>query len=106
MTTDQASVSKSLAFQGEMNVYNAAANFNRLREHIASRLPLYLDLSKVAEIDSSGLQLLLFAHSEAESQGLDFRITALSETVDEVLSLLFLKRTLGLPTAPQPETRA
>ncbi|WPL19609.1 anti-anti-sigma factor [Thiorhodovibrio winogradskyi] len=107
MTTDQASSPPdALAFDGEMTIYSAAANFQRLKDHIGKRLPLHLDLSAVNEIDSSGIQILLYAQSEANARELEFSLTGIGESVEDALSLLFLKRTLGMQTATQPETSA
>jgi anti-anti-sigma factor len=104
MTTDQPTPSAdTLAYEGEMTIYSASANFQRLRDYIAKRAPVHLDLSKVTEIDSSGLQLLLYAQSEADAQELDFSVTATSEAVDDMFDLLFLRRTFGLPTSTASE---
>ncbi|WPL14831.1 MULTISPECIES: STAS domain-containing protein [Thiorhodovibrio] len=100
MTTDQPTPSAdTLAYEGEMTIYSASANFQRLKEFIAKRSPVHLDLSKVTEIDSSGLQILLYAQSEADAHGLDFSVAATSEAIDDMLDLLFLRRTFGLPTS-------
>lgn len=107
MTTDQATPSAdTLAYEGEMTIYNAALNFQQLKELIAKRVPVNLDLSRVTEIDSSGLQLLLYAQTEADAHGLDFRIGATSEAVDDMFSLLFLRRTFGLPASTASEARS
>lgn len=107
MTTDQdASPTAALSFDGELTIYSAAANFQRLKEHIGQRAPLHLDLTGVSEIDSSGVQLLLYAQSEADIHSLPFRITGIGESVEDALSLLFLTRTLGVKTATKPEARA
>ncbi|EIC22199.1 STAS domain-containing protein [Thiorhodovibrio frisius] len=104
MTTDQPTPSAdTLVYEGEMTIYSAAANFQRLKEVLDQRSPIHLDLSQVTEIDSAGLQLLLFAQSEADAHGLAFSIASVSETVDDMLNMLFLKRTFGVPTPAQPE---
>lgn len=107
MTTDQSMPSaQTLTYSGEMTIYNAAANFQRLKAHIDQHLPVEIDCSGVTEIDSSGLQLLLYAQAEADAQGLEFKLTGISETVENVLGLLFLKRTLGVPLTTQADNTA
>ncbi|MBK1647810.1 STAS domain-containing protein [Rhabdochromatium marinum] len=107
MTTDQPTPSADpLVFDGEMTIYSATANFQRLRERIGKRLPIQIDLSAVTEIDSSGLQLLLYARAEADDNGLDFSLAGLSESVTDVFNLLYLNRTFGISSATQPETSA
>lgn len=107
MTIDQAKPSTDrLTYQGEMTIYSAAANYQQLKEYLEKGLPIRLDLSQVSEIDSSGLQLILLARTEADAHGLEFSIVGVSDTVEEVLRILFLKRTFGLQHHPRPETRA
>ena len=47
---------------------------------------LELDLSRVDEIDSAGLQLLLLLRREAQAQGKPFGVGARSAAVDDLLS--------------------
>jgi anti-anti-sigma factor len=107
MTTDQSSpAADSLAFDGEMTIYSAAAHFQRLKEHLGKHSSLHLDLTQVAEIDCSGVQLLLHAQAEADVRGFPFSLVGVSETVHEALGLLFLKRTLDVPPPKQAEASA
>lgn len=104
MSAEQATT--PLVYSGEMTIYSAAANYQQLKERLNARAPMRLDLSGVTEIDSAGLQLLLFAQAEADALGLEFAIMAHSDPVEDVLALLFLKRTFGLPTGPRAEKHA
>ncbi len=88
-----------LTFDGEMTIYTAAEQFQRLQQHLNTHASLVLDLSGVTELDSAGLQLLLLAQTEATRRGLLFRLQHPSATVQEVLQLLRLDRTLMPPTA-------
>lgn len=88
-----------LTFDGEMTIYTAAEQFQRLQEHLNMHTNLVLDLSGVTELDSAGLQLLLLAQTEALRRGLLFRLQRPSATVQEVLQLLRLERTLMPPAA-------
>jgi len=104
MTTDQPTSSAStLAFEGEMTIYRAADIFQQLKDCLAKDKPIELDLSGVTEIDSSGLQILLYAQAEAEARGLTLAIAGISEAVEEMFNLLFLKRTFDLRVAKEAE---
>jgi len=72
----------------EMTIYFANQNMASLTEYFASRTFIDIDLSKVCEIDCAGLQLLLFAKREAESQGKPFCVSKLGPIGESVFSLL------------------
>ena len=70
-----------LALEGELSIYRAA----ELKTALLGALDMAdvdggfeLDLSKVSEIDSSGLQLVLLAGREARSAGKPLRLTGCS----------------------------
>lgn len=103
--TDQATpVAEPLVYAGELTIYSAAANYQRLRACLEQHQPIEIDCSGVTELDSAGLQLLLFAQAEAEAHALEFKLTGVSETLENVLSLLFLKRVFGLNPSPEART--
>lgn len=83
-----------LAIAGEFNIYTAAEHFARLQHALADHPGLDLDLGEVSEIDSAGVQLLLWAGRQAAGQGGRLRILAWSESVAEVVQLLQLDAAL------------
>ena len=50
-----------LTLKGSLGIYTVASIRERLLELIARGEPLQIDLSKITEIDTAGLQLLLLA---------------------------------------------
>lgn len=91
-----------LVLEGEMTIYHAIDQMQRIRDHLAVQHDLWLDLSGVTEIDSAGLQLLFVAHNEAKAHGGTFILGALSQAVDDVLRLLRIKTQLGLTVTEEP----
>ncbi len=81
------------AIQGEMTIYNAMEQKNKLAEYLKPVLELHLDLSEVSEIDSAGLQLLLWLKQEATQ----LNLIQHSQAVVEVFELLNLASHFGDP---------
>lgn len=77
-----------LRVEGEMSIYRAV----ELKEQMFGRGPALpaIDLSAVTELDTAGVQLLLLAQREARAHGSELSLTAPSEAVREVLTLLGL----------------
>lgn len=73
---------------GDMTIYFAAAMKEQLLAGMqASGTDVLLDLSQIIELDTSGLQMLLFARRLAATQGRRFALTQPSAVVREVLEL-------------------
>lgn len=73
---------------GDMTIYFAAAMKQQLLAGMqAGGTDVLLDLSQVAELDTSGLQMLLLAQRLAAAEGRRFRLTEPSAVVREVLEL-------------------
>lgn len=72
---------------GEMNIYHALDLKKGVMEALASPEPLQIDLSGAAELDTTGLQLLLLAKREAEASGRAFSIVNASEAAASVIDL-------------------
>lgn len=81
----------ALAVEGELSIYRAAELKAALLDALAAGEALELDLSKVTEMDSAGVQLVLLAAREAKAAGRRFGIAARSPQVDEVLQLCGLE---------------
>lgn len=71
----------------EMNIYTVATLKEPLFAPITKTRELILDLGRVADMDTSGVQLLLLLHREALRQHVALHITAMSTAVREALSL-------------------
>lgn len=81
----------------EMTIYNAMDNKSRLMELMAQSDQLEIDLSKIRQIDSSGLQLLIMAKLEAEANQKTISLTGHSDSVVEVIDLCNLSGFFGDP---------
>lgn len=83
--------------EGELTIYDAAANKPALLAALAGNAELEINLSGVTEIDSAGLQLLLLTKREALRSGKDLRLVAHSEATLTVIDLLGLAGYFGDP---------
>lgn len=86
-----------LAIQGEMNIYTALEQKKALSEQLNGSKELQIDLSGVSEIDSAGLQLLMFMKREAAERQIKLSLIQHSQVVVEVLELLNLSKHFGDP---------
>lgn len=86
-----------LAINDEMSIYTAMEQKNVLAEQLQVSKELQIDLSGVAEIDSAGLQLLLFLKREALERNVKLNLVQHSQAVVEVLELLSLSGYFGDP---------
>lgn len=76
-----------LELEGEVTIYTAQQTKQSLLDGLARGNGLEADLSRVAEFDSVGLQLLLLARAESERAGKSFRFVGASPAVEDVLRL-------------------
>jgi anti-sigma B factor antagonist len=83
--------------EGEMTIYTAIETKARLMEALSSCKTLELDLSRVTEMDTAGLQLLLLAAAEAQRRNIGFSIGAHSAAARDTLDLCNLTGMLGSP---------
>ncbi|MBL8473835.1 MAG: STAS domain-containing protein [Rhodocyclaceae bacterium] len=103
------SAPRQIVIEQDLTIYNAAEIKRRLLDGMAASDSVELDLSRVFEMDSSGVQLLLFLKKEAQRLGKEARIVGHSPTVRETIDFLNLAARLGdpmvLPPAPQPPSQ-
>lgn len=85
-----------LTIEGEMTIHRARELRRILQEALAASDAIDVDLSRVSEIDSAGVQLIVAARKQAFTDGKEMRIVAHSAAVVEVLELLDLHMCLGL----------
>ncbi len=76
-----------------MTIYNVSEQKNKLIEFLSSAIELQVDLSAVTEIDSAGLQLLLWLKQEASN----LKLVNHSQAVVNVFQLLNLAMYFGDP---------
>jgi anti-anti-sigma factor len=84
-----------LSLDGELTIYRAAELKQTLLEPLARCGELEVDLSKVTELDSAGIQVMLLAQRTAATKGVELRYVAHSAPVAQVLRLLGLGSALG-----------
>jgi anti-anti-sigma factor len=76
--------------EGEMTIYRAVELKQTLLEAIVESGAVEFELSKVSELDSAGVQLLMLAKRTAQSRHSQMRLVAPSPAVLDVLDLLNL----------------
>lgn len=79
----------------DLTIYNALELKQRLIEALERGSALELDLSHVAEIDTTGVQLLILARREAGKQNKAITLCAMSDNVRQTLEFCNLTRYLG-----------
>ena len=84
-----------LTLEGELTIYTVTETLSRLRAYLKEQDACELDLAGVTEIDSAGLQLLLWTRRTAAEQGARFHLVARSDAVAEVLAMLQLEPVFG-----------
>ncbi|MGF6400268.1 anti-sigma B factor antagonist [Pseudomonas frederiksbergensis] len=90
-----------LFIEGELNIYTAAEWKTRLDDLIAQGEDLELDLGRVQELDTAGLQLLIMAKKEANLRNRQLRLANHSPAVLEVFALCDLAVLFGDPVPLQ-----
>jgi anti-sigma B factor antagonist len=94
-----------LSVEGELTIYRAVDLKRVLIEPLEQRVALDVDLSKVTELDTAGVQLLLLVQRAAEANEVELRFLEHSPAVKEVLELMGLSTSLGVP-APSASMQA
>ncbi|ADE11822.1 STAS domain-containing protein [Sideroxydans lithotrophicus] len=75
------------AIEGELTIYRAAELKDVIYPHINHADVIEIDLSRVSEIDSAGLQLLVSAKLEAMIRDKQLHLVGHSKPVQEMLDL-------------------
>ena len=82
---------------GELSIFTAAVIRTQLLEALATAPELEVDLSKVSEIDSAGIQVMVAAKREAAAQNKALRFLGHSAAVVDILDLTDLAAHFGDP---------
>lgn len=80
---------------GELTIYVANDLKDKVNECVSSANSISLDLSKVEEIDTTCVQLLLQTKQACDSAEKSFAITEISPAVQDVLNLCGLANYFG-----------
>jgi anti-sigma B factor antagonist len=91
--------SRRLSLVGALTIERAAELKDALLVRLGEQAHLEIDLSKVTELDTAGVQLLLLAMQTAEAVGKELQLVEPSPAVREVFALLNLASHFGDPHA-------
>ena len=86
---------QTLAIEEEMTIFTAAQQKLRLLSFLESGDVLEIDLAKVSELDTAGLQLLILVKREAVRRGKALNFILHSKAILEVLELTNLTNAFG-----------
>ena len=86
-----------IAIEGELNIFTATEQRQRLLDALSAGTEVEVDLSQVSEIDSAGMQLMVAAKREAAVRNKPLRFTCHSLPVFDILELCDLAGHLGDP---------
>ena len=94
-----------LAIDQDMTIYHAETLKAELMGNVAQNQVIELDLSRVSEIDTAGIQLLMLAKRECQKQDKTLRIVAHSPRVHELMDFFNIAGFFGDPLViPARET--
>lgn len=86
-----------LAFDRDMTIYHAEALKSELMDTLEHHQVIELDLSRIAEIDTCGIQLLMLAKRESLKRQKELRIVAHSPAVSELMDFYNIAAYFGDP---------
>ena len=100
------SISHTLSLTEDLTIYNALEQKNKLLDALNASDDLELDLARVNEIDTAGLQLLILLKKEALRAGKRVIIVAHSQPIRALIDFCNLAAELGDPLViPAAEAR-
>ena len=93
------STHKAIKFcpEGELTIYTAAEQKRQLMKAIDGQKNIEVDLSKITEMDTAGLQLLILAKLESQRRELPLSIVGHSQAVVEVIDICNMSGFFGDP---------
>lgn len=84
-----------VALAGELTIYQVASLYPQLAPWLEDPRPLQVDLSGLQELDTAGIQLLLFLYRQRHAARLPTGFNHPSDAVASALQLLGLEPLLG-----------
>lgn len=88
---------RQITLEGEMTIYNAVDTKSSLMDALRKSKELEINLSKVTEVDSAGVQLLLMTKREAGKNDIPFRLVNHSDAILEIFNLFQVAEYFGDP---------
>jgi len=79
-----------ISIENEMTIYTVLEQKKKLYPYLKTDHNLQIDLSKVSEIDSAGMQLLIFLKHQAHQEQAEISFINHSKAVVEVVNLFNL----------------
>lgn len=86
-----------IAIEGELSIFTAVSIRERLLEALDEGTEIEVNLSKVSEMDSAGVQLMIAAKREAAERNKPLCFTGHSSAVIDILDLCDLSGHFGDP---------
>ncbi|WP_005037984.1 STAS domain-containing protein [Holophaga foetida] len=86
-----------LQLSGDLTIYSAAEARHELETHLSQHPTLVLDLSEIDELDTSGVQVLLWLKREAAARVGALSLVRHSPAVVETFDLLHVTGIFGDP---------
>jgi anti-anti-sigma factor len=86
-----------LKLEGEMTIYNAAEMKASLTDTLHKCQEMEIDVSKVSEMDTAGVQILLLTKREAGNHNKSLRVVNHSDAVLELFNLYHVAEYFGDP---------
>ena len=87
-TFTQNDTAATLEISGDLTIYTAPEFKDKLRDIYTDSKPLQVDLGKVGEIDSSGIQLLILLKKLRSDKNLEFMLLSIPGHVSEIFDIL------------------
>jgi len=84
-----------IKLSGELTIYSASSILGQLDKNLLQEKDLLLDLSKVSEIDTAGIQLLFVLKKYIDDNQNTFVIEKTASCIDNVLTQLNLLKFLN-----------
>lgn len=99
MTPDRST--HCITIDGELTIFTATELRQQLLDALEIETEIDVDLSKVSEMDSAGIQLIVAAKSEAVLRNKHLHFSAPNSTVTQILALCNLSHLLDEPALIQ-----
>ncbi len=97
-------MSHRLEIEGDLTIYAAADLKEKLLAALAEETEIEVNLARVGEVDTAGVQLLILAKREAARLGKELHLTGHSPAVLEALDLIYLGGFFGDPVVIESRT--
>lgn len=90
--TQKRNNSTEITISGELTIYCAMEVFQQHFQQIKLKELMLLNLSKITEVDTAGIQILIMLMKTANEQKSHYQITSLGEAITDYSNLFQLNR--------------